>query len=285
MHEPMLRLAVFQMEASDAPPCERLNRLETALQAVSESETDILVCPELFLSGYDVASRFDTLAEPADGPFGTAVATLAAKWQTAIIYGYPEGDNGARYNSAVCFGKNGALLANYRKVNLSGDYERQHFTHGRELALFEFAGWRLALLICYDVEFPEMVRACALAGAELVIAPTAVGRPWRIIARRVVPTRAFENGVFVVYANYAGRRLVGRRLDGRRYLGASCIVSPHGCDLARAGTQEEVLTATIDFGEIAVARSRIGYLTDRCRTLDQRPQESVTRAICRPHMP
>lgn len=252
------------MEASDAAPCERFIRVAKLLQTLSDSKVDIVVCPELFLSGYDAASRFDSLSEPSDGPFTTSVAALAAQWQTAIIYGYPESANGVRYNSAICFGRKGGLLANYRKVNLSGEYERSHFSCGRNLAVFDFAGRRLALLVCYDVEFPEMVRACALAGAELVIVPTAVGRPWRVIARRVIPARAFENGLFVIYANYAERRLVGRRLDGRRYLGASCIVSPHGRDLARAGAQEEVLTATIDFAEVAAARGRIEYLKDRC---------------------
>ena len=86
---------------------------------------------------------------------------------------------------------------------------------------------RIALLICYEIEFPEAARNAALNGADLILAPTALGAQWGVVAHKLVPTRAFENGIFIAYANHAGR-------EGEiEYLGESCIVDPMGNDLAR----------------------------------------------------
>lgn len=116
------------------------------------------------------------------------------------------------------------------------------------------------MLVCYDVEFPETVRAAAQAGAELVVVPTALGAEWDQVARRVVPARAFENGVYLAYANYAGSE------RGFTYLGESRIVRPDGRDMAVAGDGEECIEAIIDRDAMVKIRRRLPYLRD-CRGL------------------
>ena len=96
------------------------------------------------------------------------------------------------------------MLANHRKLQLSCNYERENFAHGGKLTLFEIGGYRLGLLVCYDVELPEAVRAYVLGGAVILVASTALCSKWHFVARRMIPTRAFENGLFLVYGNYAG---------------------------------------------------------------------------------
>src|SRR3546814_17548022 len=107
-----------------------------------------------------------------------------------------------------------------RKTHLYGAYERRLFTPGTPQSdLRDFDGVRLGFLICYDVEFPENVRRLARAGAELILVPTALpqGPFAAFIATSVVPVRAFENQVFVVYADHVGS-------DGRfAYAGLSQI--------------------------------------------------------------
>jgi len=115
----------------------------------------------------------------------------------------------------------------------------------------------VALLVCYDVEFPEAVRACAMAGADIVVAPTALKAEWAFVARQLVPTRAFENGVFLLYANYCGRE------NGFAYLGESCIIGPGGEEIARAGSDEELIAGVLSRAQIAQARGRLPYLRDR----------------------
>jgi predicted amidohydrolase len=77
-----------------------------------------------------------------------------------------------------------------------------------------------------------------------------------LVARAVIPTRAFENGIFIAYANHAGSD------QGYDYLGESCIIGPSGEELARAGTQAQVISASLDAGEIEKARNRIPFLAD-----------------------
>ena len=85
------------------------------------------------------------------------------------------------------------------------------------------------MLICYDVEFPETLRLLALAGADLVCGADGADGALRLVARTLVPARAYENQVFLAYANRCGRE--GELV----YLGHSCIVGPDGTELARAG--------------------------------------------------
>ncbi|MEX2297833.1 MAG: carbon-nitrogen hydrolase family protein [Dongiaceae bacterium] len=256
-----LRVAVFQYQARDEQPKDRLNRLAAALKNLGRDAVDLVVCPELFLSGYNIGSRVADLAEPPDGPFGNGIAALAREYGTAILYGYPELDNGRRHNAAACFDSSGHLIANHRKLGLPNEYERSHFACGDGFTFCEIGGWKIGVLVCYDIEFPETVRACALGGAEIVVAPTALKAEWSFVARRMIPTRAFENGVFVVYANYAGQE------GAFTYLGESCVIGPDGSDLARGGSGEEMLLATLDASLIAAARTKLPYLKDRAAIL------------------
>jgi len=251
------RVAIWQYQARDEMPADRIARLETVLSGLGAGTTDLLCCPELFLSGYNVGSRVRERAEPSDGASAQAIGALAKRFRTAILYGYPEQDGDACYNAVACVGPDGVSVANHRKLQLPSDFERECFARGGRLTFFELAGYRLGLLVCYDVEFPEAVRGCALGGAEIVVAPTALRSRWTFVARQMIPTRAFENGVFLVYANYAGEE------SDWHYLGESCIIGPDGSEIARAGVDEQVLRANLDPGLIGAARSVLPYLTDR----------------------
>lgn len=254
---PALRVAIYQYAARDETPADRLTRLDTALAGLGKGGADLMVCPELFLSGYHVGRRIAETAEPLDGPFAKGAAALAVKWDCALLYGYPERADGRLYNSAACFGRDGRLLANHRKLHLPDCFEREYFAVGDALTFFTLGGRKVGLLICYDVEFPEAVRAAALGGAELVLVPTALVDRWGFVAHKMIPTRAFENGVFLAYANYAGRE------GSASYLGGSVLLAPDGEELARAGAEEEVIAARLDPARLAAARGTIAYLDDR----------------------
>src|SRR5262245_8869049 len=257
MSPPALRTAIFQYAARDEQPERRLQRLHAALRA-APGPFDLVVCPELFLSGYNVGAQVAELAEPADGAFFRAAAAIARDCKAALGYGYPEAAAGNRiFNATVCIGRDGQVQANHRKLRLPSDFERRWFTCGDSYTLLELGGFRVALLVCYDVEFPETVRACALAGADVVVAPTALKAEWAFVARKLVPTRAFENGVFLLYANYCGHE------NGFDYLGESCIIGPDGEEIARAGRDEALIAGVLERGRIAEARVRLSYLSDR----------------------
>lgn len=125
------------------------------------------------------------------------------------------------------------------------------------LKIFETAFGKVVVLICYDVEFPENVRALALAGADLVLVPTALMAPYGFIPRAMVPTRAYENQVFLAYANRCGRE------GAFEYYGESCVIGPDGAELARAGAGEALITADLDRERLAASRALNTYLPDR----------------------
>jgi 5-aminopentanamidase len=248
-----ITVAVYQADLAGASPAEKLDRLADVI--AHGPHTDLVVCPELFQSDYRAGHRLPALAEAA-AEFARGVADIATAHDCAIAYGYPEAAEGRLYNSARVIAGDGQVVANHRKLRLPGDYENAWFTCGDHLTEFTLRGWRVAVLICYDIEFPELVRACTRRGAHLVIAPTALSENWSVVSEKIVPTRAFENGVFVAYANHAGR-------DGDFcYLGGSCIIGPDGHDRVRAGREERLHAARLLPADIVAAREKLKYLAD-----------------------
>ena len=248
-----LKAGVFQGNGAGISPAQRLAGLANA---IAGHQLDLVVCPELFMSGYNVGSDLDALAEPADGPFAQSIADLARQTGTAICYGYPERDGQAIYNSALVVSGAGETLANHRKLAIPPGFEQNIFAPGDRLTGFQLGGIRCVLIICYDVEFPETVRAACMAGAEIVIVPTALAAEWDQVAHRVVPARAFENGCYALYANHAGSE------GNISYAGASCIVGPDGRDVVRAGESPGLITATLEADRVAAARQRLPYFAD-----------------------
>jgi predicted amidohydrolase len=250
-----LRLAAFQCALAGAGQSERLAALRAAIAGQGQ-RPDLVVCPELFMSGYNVGAAIDAQAEAPDGPFAARIAALARETGTAICYGYPERDGDKVYNAAACIGSDGAFIANHRKLVIPPGFELEHFACGARPTFFTLAGLRFAILICYDAEFPEGVRHAALAGAHCLLVPTALSDQWGVVALKMMPTRAFENGVYVVYCDHAGAE------GDLTYAGGSCIASPVGADLARAGAGHEVIAADIDAATVAAAQARLPYLRD-----------------------
>jgi predicted amidohydrolase len=246
-----MKIAVWQTGSAD------LERLRDRALEAAAAGARLLVAPEAFTSGYAVPGVAD-LAQPADGRWGQEIAAIAAEAGLAILYGFPERDGSHVYNSAVLVDCDGRVLTRHRKCHLYGDVDLSTYTPGSSLdALVEVDGIRVGIVICYDVEFPETVRAMALAGADLVAVPTALMRPYEVVARTLVPARAYENQVYVAYANRSGSE------GDLVYCGESCVVGPDGADLARAGSGDELLLAEIDPARLAVSRADNTHLGDR----------------------
>lgn len=252
-----LNIAVAQSPANLVGPQARLDWLADCLARLDGQEVDLLLLPELFLTGYNIGKKVTDWAEPIDGPSAKKIAGLANHYDIAIHYGFAEREGERIYNAAACVDRNGKLLANHRKLLLPPGFEGDHFCPGETYTYFEINGVKAATLICYDAEFPEAFRAVASDGAELVLVPTALGAQWGVVANTVIPARAFENGVYVCYANSCGTE------DGMVFFGGSCVIAPDGKELARAGAGEGILHATIETGAVQAAQTRLPYLIDR----------------------
>lgn len=255
-----MRVGVFQCGADGLDPGQRISRLS---DAVNGKGLDVVVCPELFISGYKAGDELVDVAEQLAGRWSSEIADVARSHKTAIICGYPELDAGKMYNSAFCLDLQGELIANHRKLMIPPGFEPDYFSEGNKATLFEMAGFTVAILICYDAEYPEAVRHVAQAGAQIVIVPTALSENWGIVAEKVIPARAFENGVWVVYANYAGSS------GGITFYGGSCIVRPDGGDSVRAGPSECLIDSVVDKDSIRRAQARLPYLPGASALLDK----------------
>ncbi|MET8167159.1 carbon-nitrogen hydrolase family protein [Streptomyces sp. NPDC005329] len=253
-----MRTALLQSSGRPGFVVENLKVLDEAADRAAAAGAGLLVAPEMFLTGYAVGDDIARLAEPADGDSADAVAEIAGRHGLAIAYGYPERHGETVHNSAQLISADGGRLANYRKTHLFGCFERDHFEPGGQpVVQAELNGLTVGLMICYDVEFPENVRAHALAGTDLLVVPTAQMHPFQFVAESVIPVRAFENQMYVAYVNRVG-------LEGEfEFVGLSTLAGPDGVARARAGRGEELVFADADPVGLAASREANPYLKDR----------------------
>ncbi|MCR1782930.1 carbon-nitrogen hydrolase family protein [Nocardioides carbamazepini] len=232
--------------------------LDAAAAEAAGRDARLLVCPELTLTGYDIAPRAAALAEPAGGPMAQAVADIARRRALAIAWSWPERDGEQVHIAVELVDRDGTVLARHRKAHLYGPDEAAAYVPGDGApAVGEIDGYRVGLLVCYDVEFPEQVRLVALAGADLLACPTALMTPYDAVSTLVVPTRAFENQMAIAYANRTGSE---HRLT---YPGLSCVVGPDGVDLARADDRPGLVVGTLTSAALDEARRANTHLVDR----------------------
>jgi len=253
-----MRVALYQCPPLPLEPAANLQRLhQVALEAKG---ADLLVLPEMFLTGYNIGSEaVSVLAEVYNGEWAQQIGRIAKAAGLAIAYGYPERTaDGHIYNSVQLIDAHGERLCNYRKTHLFGDLDRSMFSAGEhELPIVEFNGWKLGFLICYDLEFPENARRLALAGAELILVPTANMVPYDFIADVTVRARAFENQCYVAYANYCGHE------GDIQYCGQSSIAAPDGSRIAQAGLDEALIVGELDRQLMVDSRAANRYFLDR----------------------
>lgn len=229
---------------------------EKAAEAAARG-ADLLLLPEMYLSGYNIGP--EAALKHAITVEGLAPAQAIAKARKiALVFGYPERVGDAVANSAVLIGPGGEILLNYRKSHLFGDLDRAMFKAiGGEFPLATLNGEKIGLLICYDIEFPEPARLLALAGADVILIPTAQMTPYFQVAKYVIPARAYENQVYLAYANHSGGD------DGLTYIGLSSICGPDGAVLAAAEGEATMLYASTDAAHHAAVRLADPLLTDR----------------------
>lgn len=239
-----------------------LTAIDDAAARAADRGAQVLVTPELSVTGYDIGPAARELARPRGGEYHAAVGAIAARHGIAIVFGYPERDGDRVYNASAVLVPDGASgfreAAHYRKTHLFGDLDRAVFAPGDELTVqFPFGGLTCGLLTCYDVEFPEAVRAHADAGTDLLLVPTGLMEPFGLVAEFLVPARAYESQLYIAYVNHCGRE---RTLE---YCGLSTGAAPDGTVAARAGKDEALELFDVDPDLLARSRAVNTHLRDR----------------------
>jgi predicted amidohydrolase len=250
-----LRIAGLQTAGTCGDVAANLAELAAAAAQARSCGAELLITPEMFVTGYDVGDRLPELAR-ADvlGP----TQEIAAREGIAILLGGPDVQPEGIYNTAFFVDQSGRLVHAHHKSHLFGELDRGMFAEGTApFGLVDHAGVRIAIMICYEVEFPELVRAAALAGAHLIAVPTAQMEPFSFIAEQVVRTRAWENQVYVAYVDHDGAE------GSLTYVGRSSIVAPDATVLDAVEHGDRLIYADIDPCTVTAAQAANPYLTDR----------------------
>ena len=224
-----MKVALAQLAPALGEKEKNLRKLE---RAVAKSEADLVLAGELFLTGYMARDAFARLAEPLDGEAVSAARKIAADHAAHIVFGMPEREAGTRrlFNASVLVTPDGRAVA-YRKIypaNFGPFEEGLDFGRGDALTLVDTKLGKLALLICYDAFFPELAKAYALQGADLLAIISAAPATSKAFFDRILPARAIENALPVLYTT-----LVGTELNVV-FQGGSQAIGPRGEDLGRA---------------------------------------------------
>ena len=226
--------------------------LERALSLISEvGEGDLLVLPELFLSGY-VLVDVEPVAVDLHGVEVERLREAAARAQRGVIVGLAERTASGVANSAVCIEGSGELAGVYRKTHLFGA-ESGVYAPGDELRVFSLGGRNVGVMICFDLEFPEVARTLAMDGADLLVTISANSPPFELDHDLFARTRALENGLPHVYVNRVGEE------DGLAFCGGSLAVDPDARPLGSAGAGEEQVF-TVEVGPPVRRDPRTRYL-------------------------
>ncbi|MCK9356541.1 MAG: carbon-nitrogen hydrolase family protein [Dehalococcoidia bacterium] len=264
----LIKIAIAQT-ASGADKLQNIARATALVREAADTGAAIVALPETFDFRGDSA-RLGEIAEPLPGTAIGALMVVARErgiWVLAGSVHERHPDGGRPYNTSVLITPTGDIAATYRKIHLfditiggKSVAESAHYTRGNEIVCATAAGVKVGLSICYDMRFPELYRRFADVATDLIFIPSSFTTPtgaahWEVLIR----ARAIENQCFVAAPGQAG---IGA--GGIPTYGNSMVVDPWGRVLARAGDEgEQVISATLDFDEMAAIRERLPALHNR----------------------
>ena len=261
-----MKIKIFQFQVIDSDTEANLNKVDSLFAETDLSNTDVVVLPEMWTSGYDLENIDDHAANNLE-PVKSIIVKLAKANNVTVVAGsIPNkyGDSGV-YNTAFTVDNNGKLIHEYSKMHLVPMLnEPEYLESGDKSAeVFEINGETCGLVICYDLRFPELFRDLSLSGAKIifVVAEWPIERTEHWIT--LLKARAIENQCYIVASN-----TIGTQTNGTEFAGRSMIINPFGEILAQADKDtEETVTAELDLDYIDQVRSDIPIFESRRKDL------------------
>jgi omega-amidase len=258
MNKSKITVSLGQMDIQLGQVEQNLARVSELAAEANKNKADVLVLPELWSTGYDLANAKEH-ADPIDQGIFAKTADLARQYNLSIVGSCLSLQSENAYgNTAVFFDNHGLLLAAYSKIHLFPlMLEDRYLAPGNEIVHAETNQGATGLAICYDLRFPEIFRILALRDCKIVFLPSEWPKPrlshWQTLLR----ARAIENQMYVVACNRVG---TSANYD---FFGHSTIVDPWGETIIEGDDQEALLTAEIDLSVVDTARRKIPVFNDR----------------------
>jgi predicted amidohydrolase len=255
-------VALAQIDCKPGNKAGNLKKIEQAAERAQKRGADLLILPELSLTGYVVRDQVYELAEEIPGPSTKRVEAIAKKTGLHIVFGMPElstNTHATLHNTALLVGPEG-LIGKYRKMYLpthSVFEEKRYFRPGYQPAVFDTSLGKIGLSVCYDIYFPELFRLARLEGAQLIVCISASPGVRRSFFEILTAARAIENTTFLAFVNLAGIE------DGLQFWGGSRLLSPSGRILVQAKYDEaDFVTAEIDYSDLRSIEAFLPVLKD-----------------------
>lgn len=244
-----MRVAVCQLRTV---PEDVRGNADAAVRAIVDADADLVVFPEMFLTGYACPD-----ADGASEALERICDAASASGAVAVV-GAPMMEEGRLFNCAVACSDS---MTVYRKIHLPsfGPFsEGDVFSPGSEPAVFRCGGMRVGLSVCYDIFFPELTKACSMAGADINVCISASPVSSRPFFERVLPARALECTSYLVFANNIGEQ------GGMEFFGGSRVLSPLGETIVQS-EEEGIIVSDIDAEMLSEARLGRPVLKDTVR--------------------
>jgi predicted amidohydrolase len=242
-------VALAQISSKRENKKENIEKIREVTTRAKKQNADLIIFPELALTGYTVRDQIYDLAETIPGPSTTEILQISKDSQTYIIFGMPELSNKTKatiFNTSVFIGPKG-IIGKYRKnylPNHSVFEEKRYFRPGFRVEPFNSGIGKIGLCICYDLFFPEIIRLNRLKGAQLIVVISASPAVRRNYFEVLTAARAMENTVFLAYVNCVGIE------DGLQFWGGSRLIDPSGEIIAKAKyDNEDLVIAQVDFND------------------------------------
>jgi predicted amidohydrolase len=260
-----MRIALCQIPVSSVPGV-NLGRVRDALREAADGGADLAVLPEATLTRF--GSDLRAAAEPLDGPFCTGLAEAAKQTGVALVAGvFEPAPDGRVYNTAVVIDRDGALVTSYRKLHLFDAFAQREsdlVAPGSSVVVASLAGVAVGVEICYDVRFPELTRALAVAGASLVTVSAAwqaglfKEEHWVTLLR----ARAIENTVWIAAVGQVPD-LDEKPTRAPTGVGRSMLIDPLGVVRADLGPSAGISVVNADMSLIDAVRETLPSLANR----------------------
>jgi predicted amidohydrolase len=270
-------VALAQISCKPGDKERNLKKIEEAARRANRKEADLLILPELSLTGYVVRDQIYELAERIPGESSKRIERIAEKTDLHIVFGMPElSDNtqATLHNTAVLVSPKG-IVGKYRKMYLpthSVFEEKRYFRPGYQPAVFSTNLGKIGLIICYDIFFPEVTRLARLEGAELIVCISASPGVRRNFFEVLTTARAMENTAYLAFVNLAGIE------DGLQFWGGSRLLAPNGRILCQAKYDEEDFAVhEVDYADMRSIEPFVPTLKDLRPELFDKLKESAEK--------
>ncbi|MDZ5470533.1 carbon-nitrogen family hydrolase [Bacillus sp. 31A1R] len=253
-----IKVSCIQMDIAFGLQEENYKKASSLIEKAMLEQPNIIVLPELWTTGYDL-TRLDEIADEQAEKSISFLKNIAQKHQVHLVGGsVANKTSDGTLNTLLIVSKHGELVHQYSKLHLFKLMdEHLYLSAGQEKGLFSLDGQIYGGVICYDIRFPEWIRAHTTEGAEalFVVAewPLARLNHWRSL----LIARAIENQCYVIACNRAGSD------PNNQFAGHSMIIDPWGEIIAEAGEGEEILTGSIDLNKVKEVRKMIPIFDDR----------------------